>query len=230
MNGETAVVTGASRGIGAAVAREFAAAGAHVVACARDVDELDDLVAAVESADGTVTTQRADVRDEFDVERLMETAAREGDGIDIVVANAGVYHGQPGETPLTSESYAVFDDHLRTNGRGTFATIRESLPHLTPDARILVTSGEVARDAKPGYGTYAVSKATGEAIARGFAADLDHPVGIVDPGVVATELTGDRGRDPEDVAPMFRWAATDAPVEDLDGGVCDLKAWKRATR
>ncbi|SDF08993.1 SDR family NAD(P)-dependent oxidoreductase [Halorientalis regularis] len=230
MDGDTTVVTGASKGIGAAVVREFAAAGAHVVACARDADELDDLAATVESTDGTVTTQRADVRDEFDVERLMETAAREGGGIDTVVANAGVYHGQAGETPLTSEAYAAFDDHLRTNGRGTFTTIRESLPHLAADARILVTSGSVAREAKPGYGSYAVSKATAEAVARGFAADLDHPVGVVDPGVVATDLTGGTGRDPADVAPMFRWAATDATAEDLDGGILDLQAWKRATR
>ncbi|WP_299263576.1 SDR family oxidoreductase [Halorientalis sp.] len=230
MHGETAVVTGASRGIGAAVVREFADAGAHVVACARDADGLDDLAAAVEPTDGAVTTQRADVRDEFDVERLMEAAAREGGGIDIVVANAGVYHGPAGETSLASESYAAFDDHLRTNGRGTFTTIREALPHLSPHARLLVTSGGVAREAKPGYGSYAVSKATAEAIARGFAADLDHSVSVVDPGVVATELTGGTGRDPADVAPMFRWAATDAPADDLDGGVLDLKAWKRGTR
>jgi len=230
MDGHTAVVTGASRGIGAAVVREFATAGAHVVACAREADALDDLAAMVESAEGSVTTRRADVRDEFDVERLMETAAREGGGIDTVVANAGVYHGQPGETPLASESYAAFDDHLRTNGRGTFTTIRESLPHLAADARVLVTSGSVAREAKPGYGSYAVSKATAEAVARGFAVDLDHPVGVVDPGVVATDLTGGTGRDPDEIAPLFRWAATDAPTEDLDGEVLDLKAWKRATR
>ncbi|MFB6083518.1 MAG: SDR family NAD(P)-dependent oxidoreductase [Halorientalis sp.] len=230
MDGDTVVVTGASRGIGAAVVRDFAAAGAHVVACAREADELDDLAAAVEAAEGSVTTRRADVRDEFDVERLMETAAREGDGIDAVVANAGVYHGDPGETPLSAASYAAFDDHLRTNGRGTFATVRESIPHLNPDARVLVTSGAVAREPKPGYGSYAVSKATAEAVARGFAADLDHPVGVVDPGVVATDLTGGQGRDPDEVAPMFRWAATDAPADDLDGGVLDLQAWKRATR
>ena len=230
MNEDTAVVTGASRGIGAAIVREFAAAGAHVVACARETDEFAALEEAIESADGIVTAARADVRDEFDVERLLETAAREGGEIDTVVANAGIYHGSPGGTPLASESYAAFDDHVRTNGRGTFATIRESLPHLAADARVLVTSGGVAREAEPGYGSYAVSKATAEAVARGFAADLDQPVGIVDPGVVATDLTEGRGRDPEEVAPMFRWAATDAPMEDLDGGVLHLDDWERATR
>ncbi|WP_336001915.1 SDR family NAD(P)-dependent oxidoreductase [Halorientalis halophila] len=230
MDGTNAVVTGASRGIGAAVTREFVDAGAHVLACARTADDLEDLAAALESAAGSVTTQRADVRDEFDVERAMETAARENGAIDVVVANAGVYHGTPGETPLSGESYAAFDDHLRTNGRGVFTTIRESLPHLAPDARVLVSSGHVAREAEPGYGSYAVSKATAEAVARGFAADLDQSVGVVDPGVVATDLTDEHGRDPAEVAPMFRWAATAAPEADLDGAILDLATWKRATR
>ncbi len=230
MDGDTVVVTGASRGIGAAVARQFAADGAHVVICARDADALDATAETIRDAGGSVTAMRADVRDEFDVERLMETAAREGGAIDVVVANAGVYHGTPGETPLTGESYAAFDDHIRTNARGVFTTVRESLPHLADDARILVPSGAIARDAKPGYGAYAVSKATVEALARGFASELDQPVAIVDPGQVATDLSGTGGRDPDDVAPMFTWAATTAAPDDIDGQVVDLKTWKRATR
>lgn len=232
MEGDTAVVTGASRGLGAAIARTFADAGAHVVICSRDVDPLADTADTIREAGGSVTDMRADVRDEFDIERLMQTAAREGDGqgIDVVVANAGVYHGSPGETRLSEESYAAFDDQLRTNGRGVFTTIRESVPHLTAEARVLVPSGAIARDAKPGYGAYAVSKATAEAIARGFATDLEQVVGIVEPGQVATSLTGGEGRDPEDVAAMFLWAVTEAPEDDVDGAVVDLKAWKQATR
>jgi NAD(P)-dependent dehydrogenase (short-subunit alcohol dehydrogenase family) len=232
MEGDTAVVTGASRGLGAAIARSFADAGAHVVVCSRDADPLAETADSIREAGGSVTDIRADVRDEFDVERLMQTAAREGDGqgIDVVVANAGVYHGSPGETRLSEESYAAFDDQLRTNGRGVFTTIRESVPHLTAGARVLVPSGAIARDAKPGYGAYAVSKATAEAIARGFATDLEQVVGIVEPGQVATSLTGGQGRDPEDVAEMFLWAVTDAPADAVDGAVVDLKSWKQATR
>ncbi|MFB6178804.1 MAG: SDR family NAD(P)-dependent oxidoreductase [Halorientalis sp.] len=229
MDGETVVVTGASRGIGAAVARLFADAGAHVVCCARNEGPLEALTEDSRETSGTVTTMRADVRDEFDVERLMETAAREGGVIDVLVANAGVYHGRPGQTPLTGDSYAAFDDHIRTNGRGVFTAIRESLPHLAPDARILVPSGSVAREPPAGYGSYAVSKATAEAVARGFATELDQVVTIVDPGQVATDLTGDEGRDPEAVAPMIQWAAADAPAADVDGQVVDLATWKRAT-
>jgi NAD(P)-dependent dehydrogenase (short-subunit alcohol dehydrogenase family) len=79
-------------------------------------------------------------------------------------------------------------------------------------------------------GAYAISKAGAEALVRGFATDLDQTVGVVDPGLVATEVTGGQGRDPEDVAPMFLWAATDCPTDDLDGQVVDLRAWKKATR
>jgi len=232
MEGTTAVVTGASRGLGTAVAREFAEAGAHVVICARDADPLAETADQLRESGHSVTDMRADVRDEFDVERLMETAAGEGesDGIDVVVANAGVYHGSPGGTPLHEESYAAFDDHLRTNGRGVFTAIREAVPHLAAEARVIVPSGAIARDAKPGYGTYAVSKATAEAIARGFAADIDQVVTIIDPGQVATDLTDGRGKDPEAVAEMFLWAARDADPDAVDGGVLDRRTYREATR
>jgi NAD(P)-dependent dehydrogenase (short-subunit alcohol dehydrogenase family) len=232
MDGQTAVVTGASRGIGVAVARRFAGAGAHVVVCARETDPLKEVATEICEDGGAVTAVRADVRDEFDIERLLERAARAGesDGVDTVVANAGVYHGTPGETPLPTESYAAFDDHFRTNARGVFATVREAVPHLRADARVLVTSGRVAREPGAGYGSYAVSKAAAEAVACQFGAALDVPVGVVDPGQVGTELTGGRGLDPADVAEQFRWAARDADAETIDGAVLDHRDWREATR
>ena len=229
-DGRTVAITGASRGLGAAAARRFAGEGAHVAICARDADALASVASAIEAEGGTVTSIRADVRDEFDVERFVETAAREGDGIDVVFANAGVYHGDPGETPLAGESYSAFDDHLRTNARGVFTTVREAVPHLSEGARVLVPSGRVAREANPGLGSYAVSKAAAEAVARQFAAELDHAVGVVDPGQVSTDLTGNGpGRAPEDVVGMVLWAAG-LPDSELNGEVLDLRAWKAATR
>ena len=230
---DTAVVTGASRGVGEAVARRFAAEGVHVVACARDGDELDAVVEGISSEGGTATALRADVRDEYDVERLMEAAARGGErgGIDCLVANAGVYHGTPGETPLAEEAYSGFDDTLRVNVRGVFAAIREAVPHLNEGARAFVPSGGVARNAAPGFGSYGVSKAAAEAVARQFAAELDAPVGVLDLGQVETELTNFmKGREPTDVAPMFWWAATAADAETVDGEVVGLREWKKATR
>lgn len=219
MDGYTAVITNASRGIGETVARALADAGAHVIVCARDGDDID----------AVATAMRADVRDEFDIERLIERAAREGGPIDTVVANAGVYHGDAGETPLSGGSYAAFDDHLRTNARGVFATVTEALSHLAADGPVLVASGPIARETRAGFGSYAVSKAAAEAIAMQFAADIAQPVGVVDPGQVATDLTGGRGHNVADVAGQFRWAAVDADPETLDGAVLDWRTYREAT-
>ncbi|WP_049983312.1 SDR family oxidoreductase [Halorubrum sp. BV1] len=238
----TVAVTGATSGIGRAVAEAFVDAGAFVAVSGRDGDAVDRTVAALngtESTDaederdpaGTAWGARADVRDEFDLERFFERTAREAGAIDVVFANAAVLHGAPGEKPVDDLSYADYDDTMRTNARGVFATIREAVPHLAADARVVVPSGSVANDSTPGMGAYAVSKAAAEAVARGFAADLDATVGVVDPGLVATDLTGkERARDPESVAPLFVWAATEAPADDLDGDRLGLREWKAATR
>ncbi len=229
MDGLTAVITGGTRGIGRAVAAAFADEGATVTLCGRDAEEVEESVEAIEERGNTAIGLRADVRDEFDMERLAETAAREGDdGIDVVVANAGTYHGTPGETPLTAESYAAFDDTFRTNCRGVFTTVRESLPHLNENARILVPTGSIGHETHSGYGSYAVSKAAAEGLVRGFSAELDGTVVGIDPGVVGTEMMDGKGRDPDDVAGLFVWAATDA--EGVNGDIVGLKQWRQATR
>jgi NAD(P)-dependent dehydrogenase (short-subunit alcohol dehydrogenase family) len=230
---DTAVVTGGSRGIGRAVFELFASRGVHVVACARNGDEIESVAADIEANDGDITAIRADVRDEFDVERLMEIAARAGGTaeIDCVVANAGVYHGSTGETPLAAESYSAFDDTLRTNVRGVFATLREAAPHLSADARVLVPSGRIARDTMAGYGAYAVSKAGAEAVTRQFAVESPSSAAVLDLGYVGTELTGHEGRQtPADVAPMFWWAATEADAEAIDGSVVEFREWRGSTK
>jgi NAD(P)-dependent dehydrogenase (short-subunit alcohol dehydrogenase family) len=249
----TVAITGATSGIGRAVAEAFVDRGAFVAVSGRDGDAVDRTVAELndgaarsggddgpESAEsesdsgdgaGAAWGERVDVRDEFDLEGFFQRAAREGGPIDVVFANAAVFHGAPGESPTDDLSYADYDDTMRTNARGVFVTVKESLPHLAPEARVLVPSGLVAREPKAGVGSYAVSKAAAEAIARQFAVELEQPVGVVDPGLVSTSLTRERGRrEPEDVAPMYRWAATGLSAEEFDGSVVGLKEWKRATR
>lgn len=256
----TVAITGATSGIGRAVAEAFVDEGAFVAVSGRDGDAVDETVAelngvgdtgeggrsdASESGDdgetdtaddgsssaGTAWGARVDVRDEFDLERFFERVAREAGPIDVVFANAAVFHGRPGESPTDDLSYADYDDTMRTNARGVFSTITEAVPHLADDARVVVPSGSVAHESKAGMGAYAVSKAAAEAVARGFAADLDATVGVVDPGLVATDLTGmERARDPGSVAPLFVWAATEAPAEELNGERTGLREWKQATR
>lgn len=226
MSDFTAVITGASQGIGAAVTEAFAENGGQLVIGARNQSAVEDLAAGLPAEAVTV-----DVRNEKSVRDLMTVASEELTEIDVLVPNAGVYHGPSGKTPLPEESYERFDEHLATNARGVFATIREAVPYLAEDARVLVPSGKPAREPTAGAGSYGVSKAAAEAIARGFSADLDQVVGVVDPGQVQTELTEKEfGRTPVDVAPMYVWAAHSAPKEKIDGGVTGIKDWLQATR
>ncbi|WP_290819022.1 SDR family NAD(P)-dependent oxidoreductase [Halovivax sp.] len=231
MEHTTVVVTGAGSGLGRAVAIAFAARGATVVVGDADGTDLEETIAACEDAGAAVEGVRTDVRDEFDVERLVETASRSGErsGIDVVVAAAETRHGEPGATPIDADSYTALDDHWRTNARGVFAAIRESLAHLNEGARILVPTHFVAADASPGAGTYAVSKAGAEAVARGFAVDTEYAVGCVDPGPIATDAYANAGSAPEDVAPLFVWAATELEAASLDGKTVDRERWERAT-
>jgi NAD(P)-dependent dehydrogenase (short-subunit alcohol dehydrogenase family) len=229
----TVLVTGTSRGIGRELLAAFADEGATVVGCARDGTALDEAVAAADAdTAGHVEGITADVRSEGDVADVVEAAVRAGDDdvIDVVVANAGVSHGTPGEMPIEAEPYDRFDDTLATNLRGVFAVAKEAHDVMSDDGRILVPSGSIAEDAKPGMGAYAVSKAAVEGLVRQLAADLPQTAAVVDPGMVESDLSGPGGRAPADVAPMFVWAASGADAEEIDGGRVDLRSWKRATR
>ncbi|MEF8784170.1 MAG: SDR family oxidoreductase [Haloarculaceae archaeon] len=228
MTDRTVLLTGASSGIGSAVAEAFAAEGWRTVLCARSEEALESTARDVSAAGGTPVVHPVDVRDENDVFlALSETVT---DALDVLIPAAAVMPHAPGERPLDEERYEDVRTVLDTNVYGLFAVIREALQFMPPDGRVLVPSGSVARDPKPGMGAYAPSKAAAEAIARGFAADVDQPVGVVDPGLVATDLTGGKGRDPARVADMFRWAALECPAEELDGEIVDLRKWKQATR
>jgi len=222
------LITGASGGLGSAVAEAFAAEGADLVLVGRDGDRLDATADAVRAAGGTATVATADVREE---NRVFEVFVENADPhVDVIVHCAGIIDDAPGEMPLPATDYETFDAVMETNVRGLFAVLREGLQFLPADGRVLVPSGRVAREPHEGMGTYGVSKAADEGLVRGFAADAPQTVGVVEPGLVATELTGGRGKDPERVADVFVWAATDCPAEDLDGGVVGLTEWKQATR
>ena len=233
MDDQTVLITGGTRGIGRAVAETFADNGAQVVLCGRDLAGVNRTVSRLNESTGSerVSGLRADVRDTGDLAALVDHAVDRGGEIDVLVANAAVNHGTPGEMPLQEESGSVFHDTMATNVRGVFETIKAAAPYLAPSGRVLIPSGSVAREAKPGMGSYAVSKAGAEALARGFAADLDQAVCVVDPGLVATELTGiDKARDPDDIAPMYLWVASEADSDEINGEIIDLKTWKGSTR
>lgn len=219
MAGKHVVITEAASGLGAELARRFVAAGHDLAVCGADGTAIEDLAADLEADGGEVVGMRVDVRDEYDVERFLETAARTAGSIDVLITNPGTYHGVVGETALADESYAAFDATLRSNARGVFAMIREAVPHLSATARVLVPSVGVARDPAPGYGTYAVSKAAAEAVARGFAVELDTCIAIVDLPTALVGDTGDMAADDEASIELIEWTALTAEPSTIDGAV-----------
>ena len=150
--GRTALVTGASRGIGRAVAIALAARGARVRGMARSVEPLNVL----RDAHG-IEPVVADVRDDAEVwSALDELSERDGGPPDIVVSSAGVF----GIEPLASETVNAFDAHLAVNLRAPFLVIRALLPAmLERGSGLIVNVGSVAgRRAFPGNGSYSASK------------------------------------------------------------------------
>lgn len=194
--GKAAVVTGGNSGIGLAIARKFAAEGASVAIFGRDQQTLD---AVADELGPDCLAVRGDVADVSDLERLCDVAGERYGGIDILVANAGMFEfGR-----LASVDQASFDRTCNVNFRGVFFTVRAALPYLRAGGSvILVTSGSNRVGLADGP-VYAATKAAVRSLARSFAVDLQ-PQGIrvnaLSPGFVDTpifERTGIEGQERE---------------------------------
>jgi 3-oxoacyl-[acyl-carrier protein] reductase len=204
LNGKTAVITGASRGIGAAVARQLHARGLRLGLASRSGDDL---------GLDSVVAQACDVRDLDALEELCATTAQRFGGIDIVVANAGV--GAYGS--FLELSRAHLDEMIDVNLKGTLYAIRAALPHmLGREGDVITLASEAGRRGLPNEAVYCASK-FGQV---GFTRALDHELrehGIrctnICPGGVATDFALDDGRGrTKDVLPGMMTAEDVAEV------------------
>jgi NAD(P)-dependent dehydrogenase (short-subunit alcohol dehydrogenase family) len=213
--GRLALVTGASRGIGAAVARRFAAEGAHIVAVARTVGALEELDDDIKKIGGTATLVPLDLR-EFDKIDQMAAALYERFGrLDVLVGNAGLLGTLTPMQQIRPEEWGrVLDVNLTANWR--LVRAMDPLLRMSEAGRaIFVTSG-VARGVFPYWGGYAVSKAALEMMVKVWAGEVTKTklrVNLVDPGVVRTKMRAAAfpGENPETLKPPE--AVTDLFVE-----------------
>ncbi len=185
---KSAIVTGASRGIGQAIAKRLATDGfAVVVNYAGSEAAAHETVEAIRAAGGTAVAVRADVGSADDVRELFAAARREFGRVDVVVANAGVMR----TAPIASMSPDDFDSMIAINLRGTFLAMAEAAKHLERGGRFVALSSSVIAKHTPGYGPYIASKAGVEGLVQVFAQEMrgrDISVNAVAPGPVATEL------------------------------------------
>ncbi|WP_275466555.1 SDR family NAD(P)-dependent oxidoreductase [Streptomyces noursei] len=182
LDNKTALITGASTGIGLAIARRFAAEGATVYLTGRRKAELE---AAVEQVGSHAVGIRSDVSQLDDLDRLFTEIAERSGQLDIVVANAGVGDFGPlGE--ITEEAY---DRTTAINLKGTVFTVQKALPLLSAGASVILLSSSAALRGAPGLGVYAATKAAIRSLARTWAAELAGRgirVNALTPGPVTT--------------------------------------------
>lgn len=205
-----AIVTGASGGIGRAVAERLAQDGQTVVvAYAGNKVRADEVVTTIRAAGGTATAFQADVADEQQVAALFAHAESEHGGADVVVHTAGVML----LAPLVDLDLDDFDRMVRTNVRGTFVVLREAARRVREGGAIVSFSSSVTRLAFPTYSAYAATKGAVDAATAVVAKEMrgrDVTVNAVAPGPTVTPLFLD-GKSDEQVAGL----AKAAPLERL---------------
>jgi len=184
----TAIVTGASRGIGAAIAERLAHDGfAVVVNYSGSADAATALVAKIEAAGGRAVAVRADVADPAAVSALFDAAEQAFGGVQVLVNNAGVMT----LSPVAETADDSFDRMVAVNLRGVFNGIREAARRLRAGGRIISFSSSVVGLYQPSYAVYAATKAGVEAMTHIVAKELGPrgvTVNVLAPGPVATEL------------------------------------------
>jgi NAD(P)-dependent dehydrogenase (short-subunit alcohol dehydrogenase family) len=220
LDGRLALITGASRGIGRAVALAMAKAGAHVIITARRVSGLEDLDDEIRAFGGNATLVKLDLTDGDKVDALGPTIYERWRRLDVLVANAGILGPLSPLPHITVDSWtAVLDVNLNANWR-LIRTCDPLLRNSDAGRAIFVTSG--AADAQRAYwGAYAVSKAALEALAKTYAHEVENTnvrVNLINPGPMRTNMRAQAfpGEDPEtlptpdEVAPLFLELANSA--------------------
>jgi 3-oxoacyl-[acyl-carrier protein] reductase len=207
---KSAIVTGASRGIGHSIAQRLASDGfAVVVNYAGNADEAQKVVNEIRAADGEAVAIKADVSKPDDVKQLFDKTIETFGRVDVVVNNAGIMP----LSPIAKGDVETFDKVIATNLRGTFLVFAQAAQHLTEGGRIIAFSSSVLAKSFPTYGPYIASKAGVEGLVPVLANELRGrgiTVNAVAPGPTGTDLFLN-GKTEEQIAQLSKLA----PLERL---------------
>ena len=200
---KVAIVTGATRGIGAAIAKRLARDGFTVVInYAGSAADAARLANEIEKAGGRAITAQADVSDPTAVARVFDAAESACGGVDVLVNNAGIMK----RAPLADSDDALFDSQVAINLKGTFNTLRQAARRLRNGGRIINLSSSMVGLKLESYGVYAATKAAVEAMTAILSKELrgrSIKVNAVAPGPTATDLFL-KGKSPELIEHMSK--------------------------
>ena len=186
--GKVAIVTGASRGIGRAIALRLSQEGASVVVnYARGADQAKDVVSAIEAAGGKALAVQADVSKTVEIRDLFDRTQETYSQIDILVNNAGVTLTKP----VAEVTEAEFDNLFAINVKGTFFACQEAAKRMAEGGRIVNFSSSTTAIMLPSYGVYVATKGAVEQLTRSLAKELGDrqiTVNVISPGPTDTEL------------------------------------------
>lgn len=198
--GRTALITGASRGIGAAVAKRLAAEGAHVILVARTVGGLEEVDDAIRAAGGSASLVPMDLRQHAQIDALGAELYERYKKLDILIGNAATLGAL---SPVSHMDPRQFDDIFSINVTANYRLLRSMDPLLrASDAgRVIMVSSGVARTSMAYWGPYAASKSALESLTLAYAAEVQKTkirVNLIDPGVVRTAMRAQAfpGEDP----------------------------------
>ncbi len=194
LTGKTALVTGASKGIGAAIAQHLAAEGASVIVnYASSKEGADKVVAGIIAAGGKAVAVQADVARQSDIQRLFAESAAAFGKIDILVNNAGIYE----MTPLENVTEEHFHKQFNLNVLGLLLTTQEAIRHFPAEGGSIINiSSVVSTLGLPGASVYSATKGAVDAATRALAKELGGRgirVNAINPGMVETEGTHSAG-------------------------------------